>query len=436
MSFEDLQLMCLALIMEADSSGSEKSNWISAGDLLRMAMCLNLHRDPKQLGTTSPQQAELRRRLWATILELNLLFSLQAGQTPLISPNDYDTLPPASLSDEELDQDVPGGRIADEQRITPTTIQLALFESFELRLRIVRRINGTGSGCTYDEVIRHHKELSKAEARMHHKLSPAAVTGLSTNSGAQKSLAQTILSYYLLALHLPVLGQYIKDPTRHFSRKVATTVANKILESCLIADPDHRSQPRTRGSQHEAHIMNRLLTNSPGFLRQIAVQAVFYLALEYVTMKEDQAEDIGAFMMREEMELQSLLIRAQAWIVDRVRRGMKDVYTCCFIAASISYAKTLGSSEASSSRIEDGIAEKALEQSEECQRALEDLAQSLGAVDNEPAPVPDTSMGFPNHDLSSAEIPMDWMANMVMDGSNYYDWSFQGGPGNMPHILL
>ncbi|KAK0391274.1 hypothetical protein NLU13_0775 [Sarocladium strictum] len=441
MTFEDLQLMCLATIMEADSSGSEKSNWISAGDLLRMAMCLNLQHDPVQLGTTNLRQAELHRRLWVTILELNLLFSLQAGQTPLIMTQDYDTLPPANISDEALDEADPNGNRNPTTGLTRTAVQIALYESFELRLRIVRQIHGAGRSCPYDETIRLHKELSKAEARASHKLFHSSSScsngeGRNVDVHVQRLLVQTTISYYLLALHLPVLGHSIKDPTHHFSRKVATTVAARIAEACVVCDPDRRSLSTARQAQDGSLLLNRLFTNSPGFLRHIAVQAIFYLALELVTMKEDEEDDVGMFFLREELDLLHLLEQAQAWILERVRRGMKDVYTCCFVAASVSYAQNLGLRADGNASLDDAIAAKAVEKSEECRMVLEDLARSLGAAGNEQVMVPDPNLGFTGQALGSVDVSMDWMTDMVMDGTNYYDWSFQGGPGNMPQILL
>jgi hypothetical protein len=65
---------------------------------------MGLHRDPANLPTRSTPTiaTEMRRRLWNTILEINLLLSMKSGQPPYISPKDYDTLPPSNFDDEQL----------------------------------------------------------------------------------------------------------------------------------------------------------------------------------------------------------------------------------------------------------------------------------------------------------------------------------------------
>jgi hypothetical protein len=77
--------------------------WPSTGSLVRMAMHMGLHRDPSRLQlSVSLFTAEMRRRLWNTILELNVQSSLNVGGAPLLSLGEFDTLPPSNYFDTDL----------------------------------------------------------------------------------------------------------------------------------------------------------------------------------------------------------------------------------------------------------------------------------------------------------------------------------------------
>lgn len=72
-------------------------------------------------------RAEMRRRVWATILEINLQSSIDAGGPPLLSLADYDTAPPANLNDEDLTDSVEPSAMAHPLNVfTQTLIQIAV----------------------------------------------------------------------------------------------------------------------------------------------------------------------------------------------------------------------------------------------------------------------------------------------------------------------
>ncbi len=60
-------------------------------------MVMGLHTDPTGVPGITPYQIEMRRRLWATILEMDLQASMTAGM-PLVVPTlDSYNLVPANL---------------------------------------------------------------------------------------------------------------------------------------------------------------------------------------------------------------------------------------------------------------------------------------------------------------------------------------------------
>lgn len=63
------------------------------------------------------RQQETRRRLWATILEMDLQPSLDAGMVPTIAPDAYDTEIPSDINDEDiLDESTSSGVSHDPNR--------------------------------------------------------------------------------------------------------------------------------------------------------------------------------------------------------------------------------------------------------------------------------------------------------------------------------
>ncbi|EKG15486.1 hypothetical protein MPH_07298 [Macrophomina phaseolina MS6] len=66
--------------------------WQSTNSLVRSAMTLGLHREPNQFRRFTIPQADLRRRLWWSIVEMDLRASTSYGMPASISPEDTDCL--------------------------------------------------------------------------------------------------------------------------------------------------------------------------------------------------------------------------------------------------------------------------------------------------------------------------------------------------------
>lgn len=432
-TFGELQLACLVLIAEANISGTDHMHqcWVDSGNLVRKAMCVGLHRDPKYLGNMTVHQAEMRRRLWVTILELNLLLSLQAGQPPLLSVSDYDARPPANLKDEELSdaQDSTRQLSVEPGELTETAVQLAFFDSFNLRLEIVCKVNSIGQDMSYGELLRLHSELSKAKGRMEQRF--AAFTGRrrgdasSLYSSLQISLSEILLSRYFLALHLPVLGRSIKNPAFHFSRRFCLATSIQMAEASGILSHNRRVPASSQASEPT---LGRPFVNSPGIFRHIVIQAVFAIALELITFREEERENHVAFPVWDVTQLLQHLKAAQEWAADRIRAGLTDSRTYCFIAACISYADVLDSGTETSD-VDRFIVEAALESSERCWELLNVVAEHVGLSADEPV-APTLGMDNLEGSLELADTPFDWVSNFTgeeMDGFAL-DWTYSVDP--------
>lgn len=135
-TLDGIQLLCL-LIIARQVTKSIHGDVVSClvGSLLKAAMSQGLHHDPAYLPEMSILQAEMRRRLWTTIMELEFSASFEAGSCPLISEGCYGCRMPRNYDDAQL---IPGETSAQEKdpdKCTDSTFQRMLGQSIVLRLK-------------------------------------------------------------------------------------------------------------------------------------------------------------------------------------------------------------------------------------------------------------------------------------------------------------
>jgi hypothetical protein len=163
LSITGLQVHCLLLLARQTNAVGSDLVWISAGSLLRTAIQMGLHRDPRHFSRMSVLHAEMRRRLWTTILELAAQSCIDSGMQPFISFNDFDTEPPSNINDDEIDD---GTKLLPPSKpstvFTQTSLQLTMLKSLRTRLEIARIINDFHAEPPYEEILRLSADLVSA----------------------------------------------------------------------------------------------------------------------------------------------------------------------------------------------------------------------------------------------------------------------------------
>lgn len=305
--------------------------WISSGAMLRMAMSIGLHRDPthviKMRRAPSPLpkitflQIELRRRLWATVLELTVMSSFVAGGPPLISLDDFDTLPPGNFDDEDL--------VDDDSRPTPkpittftqSTIQIAATRTFPARLAIAKFSNDLHPASDYQETLRLDFELSAALRTQTTFLQPFMASQISTS---QVHLLDLIMHNYYFALHVPFLGLAKSNPTYYYSRKKALDTALKLYHDGR--DLAISTTPRRDNADYAC-----LFVTGSGPFRNVHIQCHIVIATEMDTRYEDRG---SSYISPSEKLLEDELCSAiRDWNLlaeERIRAGHTSVknYIC------------------------------------------------------------------------------------------------------------
>lgn len=96
------------------------ANWVLMGVIIRLALRMGLHRDPSHWPSIRPLQAELRRRLWISLYQMDFFTSVQVGLSRIIKDAQCDAQPPSHLASLDLDQDIGTSKLATDSDAIPT----------------------------------------------------------------------------------------------------------------------------------------------------------------------------------------------------------------------------------------------------------------------------------------------------------------------------
>jgi hypothetical protein len=275
LSISGLQLQCLVLLARQMLDVAGDLVWISVGVVLRTAIQMGLHRDPKKFPKMSALQSELRRRIWFTILELDIQSLLDSGTPPSISFDDFDTEYPTNLDDSEINESIASTPSPKALSFyTQTTIQILLAKSLKVRFEIVRLMNHFQSNLTYDDVLRLSTKLKNSFSevaylrQMHEKSQPGQTTAPTTFS---YNVLEQLLHRALLLLHRPFAVKAYSDPRYYFSQKIALESALVLIEPEPDADFD------------------RMISVCGGFLQAVLGHGAWTLCLDLIkTLEEDK----------------------------------------------------------------------------------------------------------------------------------------------------
>jgi len=128
--------------------------------IVRVAMRMGYHRDPSHYYNISIFAGELRRRVWALLVQLDVLVSLQIGLPQLIHQHDSDTASPRNIPKEEMDPEM--------TTLPPSRPESsgAVLSYMIMRMRLMSvlgRIHGHVTSIhplSYDTVIQLHGQLN------------------------------------------------------------------------------------------------------------------------------------------------------------------------------------------------------------------------------------------------------------------------------------
>ncbi|KAE9972737.1 hypothetical protein EG328_004829 [Venturia inaequalis] len=176
-----LQTETLLLLSRHFRNLSYDKLWRVSGSLVRSAMLMGLHLPPHAFSEISVFQAEMRKRLWMTIVEMDLQASMAAGMQSIIPDLDFTHHIPQNLNDSDFDEmstELPPAKPLHEN--TSSLAQVTLAMSLPQRLKVTSLVTRTTpemdlvkavvEGRRLEEFLRHIPAPLKVEQALEHYL--------------------------------------------------------------------------------------------------------------------------------------------------------------------------------------------------------------------------------------------------------------------------
>jgi hypothetical protein len=192
------QVRCLSLFARRMNCVRLKQDWVSSGDLMRLALASGMHRDPSLLSTgkISAFEKEMKKRLWITIMELELQSSIESGLQSSLTGLYWDTPVPANLPDDAFSmdtQELPASRPLDH--FTSASYLCVSRQSIPLRLHLMHLLNNPSEKLPYLEILHYDAQL--------HELLSDLPKWEDTHAVIPCALLAIQLRQFLLLLHKP-----------------------------------------------------------------------------------------------------------------------------------------------------------------------------------------------------------------------------------------
>ena len=228
------QIHCLSFIAKKINSIKRKQIWISAGNLVRLALSSGLHRNAHIINlrhaTSAPSckrvtafDQEMRRRIWATISDLEMQAAFERGMPAMLRDFVEDCGPPLNFDDKDIDP------LADQlpeprpiSNFTKSSFQHLSRSSWSLRLELLSAINGPNSQMSYELVLLYDKKIMQHLADIPYWSEPASL--------ASTALLQLQLHAFLIVLHRPYAREEGRSSRYGYSTDMHLRSAMKILD--------------------------------------------------------------------------------------------------------------------------------------------------------------------------------------------------------------
>lgn len=312
-----LQTDILYLLAQERVGVAGDSPYILVGTMLRKAMFIGLHRDPSYMAPRTVFVAEMRRRIWNTILELALQASLATGCPPLLSIDDFDTAPPGNFEDEQLIADDLVPQPSDH--FTQVSIAIVLRSTFPQRLAVVKFLNDLASTVAYEKSLQTDAELRAAyKSVVHTMLAYKASHTRFSPSQYEMRLVELFVHRFFLAIHSPYFGAALQDSAYAFTRKIIIETSLKVWRAVCPID----TEPCGEKTASETKELRRLMTNTSGFFPIGAIHAALLIALELRTQLKEE-KSLNPVPLRP--DLLSVLHESTNWCLQAIKAGETNV---------------------------------------------------------------------------------------------------------------
>nr|A0A2U8U2K7.1 RecName: Full=Transcription factor asR3; AltName: Full=Xenovulene A biosynthesis cluster protein R3 [Sarocladium sp. 'schorii']AFD18258.1 R3 [Sarocladium strictum]AWM95792.1 transcription factor [Sarocladium sp. 'schorii'] len=419
-----LQVYCLCNMARQIYNVGGDLIWTSMGPLLYRALQVGLHREPGRLPGVSMFQAEIRRRLWATILDMVVQASLDALMPPMMSLDEFDVEPPANINDEEMDEDttiiVPHPRTT----FTSTSAQLALLETLPLRFGIVQYLFGMQSEQSYPSVLSLSSRLASAlsmcnslgnlgpqsQDQSHDNNMGTTNTTMAFRSITpfQRNLLDYLVRRFMTPLHMFFATQSHSNPVFHYSLTVSLDAALALVSpatptTTTISTPAHNNE--------ETNHFDRLLSTAGGLFREGFRTALTTISLALLVHAKTQ--QVSGTLHRAPQHRESLKAAVRDLVAlaeRRVRNGDTNIRAYMFLNMVLAQVEAMeAGARAGDGAFEMALVSGAVKSLRFCRDVIKTRAETRAPVDWEEMDFDADGMAsFLPGDMDADAFGLDW----------------------------
>ncbi|KAF2181575.1 hypothetical protein K469DRAFT_260358 [Zopfia rhizophila CBS 207.26] len=218
------QLQCLSLIAKRVNCVKMKQDWVHSGDMVRLGMASGMHRNPSFLagGRITEYEKEMRQRIWATMMELELQASIDCGLPSSLCGLHFDTQPPSNVPDDAFSPESEQAPVSGPtDAFTSTSYLNYSMNSLPLRVHLMYLLNDPTTKLHYTDILHYDTQLITLLSSLPRWNNP--------HSTLPSALLDLQLRQFLLILHHPYAKLASTNPRFSYSFTACVNAANSIL---------------------------------------------------------------------------------------------------------------------------------------------------------------------------------------------------------------
>lgn len=267
----------------------ENGIWLLVGSIVQIAIQMGYHRDAEHFPKISPFAGEMRRRVWAMILQIDSGISTQLGLPRLINGHS-DTAEPRNLEDSDFDKHttkLPSSR--PETEATDMLYVLAKLRVQAVGARIAD-IETEPRPHSYADILQLHQKIEKARDALPSSLKWRGLASSLTVSPKriiQKIWLEMMIQQFRIVLHRRFLEPSRLHQQYSNSRSACLNAAIKIMEFQHLVDEE--TQPGGLLYENRWRVSFAFLNNF------LLATSILCFCLQYMTDHDEAANSNSKF---------------------------------------------------------------------------------------------------------------------------------------------
>ena len=278
--------------------------WVLVGSIVQIATHMGYHRDATHFPNISPFTGEMRRRVWAMIVQLDFSMSTQMGLPRLIKETQTNTAQPQNLADSDFDElsaELPASR--PETEVTPTLYTLAKLRIISVGVKVADMATELGV-YSYTTALELDKQIDEAREALPPSMkweSLASCLTVPSLEIMQRIWLEMCVQRLKIVLHKKFLVPFRLPQQYAYSKSACLTAAMKILEFQHLVDEE---------TQVDGRLYQIRWRVSTAFTHEfLLATSVLCFYLQFLAMEQEEQHDS--------------LGDAEAAVVDNIRQLLK-----------------------------------------------------------------------------------------------------------------